>query len=209
MFSSFYTRVCRLYSVAQSNVMCVYVWWKNPLFYWLLFFLVFIYYFLLFSTVPVETVYIMAGDRVELVCDVTSSAAYQHDGADGLAGYAPAAAAVISSRSSLKGLAAGQRRSSSGSYYSASRHHQSAGEHRRRNRRYNGNNNHHRRHSTSTAGYDHPSELTMDDGYLVLWFVDPDRKPFYRYFGWEMINWSIKQSGGGEFNSLISWLVSE
>ncbi|XP_046638968.1 uncharacterized protein LOC124320237 isoform X2 [Daphnia pulicaria] len=129
--------------------------------------------------VPVETVYIMAGDRVELVCDVTSSAAYQHDGADGLAGYAPAAAAVISSRSSLKGLAAGQRRSSSGSYYSASRHHQSAGEHRRRNRRYNGNNNHHRRHSTSTAGYDHPSELTMDDGYLVLWFVDPDRKPFY------------------------------
>ncbi|EFX86744.1 hypothetical protein DAPPUDRAFT_44172 [Daphnia pulex] len=126
----------------------------------------------------------MAGDRVELVCDVTSSAAYQHDGADdGLAGYAPAAAAaaaVISSRSSLKGLAAaGQRRSSSGSYYFASRHRQSAGEHRRRNRRYNSNNNHHRRHSTSTAGYDHPSELTMDDGYLVLWFVDPDRKPFY------------------------------
>jgi hypothetical protein len=166
-------------------------------------------FYFLFSTVPVETVYIMAGDRVELVCDVTSSAAYQHDGADGLAGYAPAAAAVISSRSSLKGLAAGQRRSSSGSYYSASRHHQSAGEHRRRNRRYNGNNNHHRRHSTSTAGYDHPSELTMDDGYLVLWFVDPDRKPFYRYFGWEMIKWSIKQSGGLGFNSLIKWLVSQ
>lgn len=135
------------------------------------FLLTFYFLFLFLCTVPVETVYVMAGDRVELVCDVTSSAAaFQHDGDEG---YAPAAA--VSSRSSLKGLAAGQRHSS-GPYYYAS--------HRRRNRRY--NNNHHRRHSTSTAGYEgggspfHPSQLTMDDGYLVLWFVDPDRKPFYR-----------------------------
>jgi hypothetical protein len=132
-------------------------------------------------TVPVEKVYVMAGDRVELVCDVTSSAAaFQQDDV----GYAPAAA--ISSRSSLKGLRAGQQHHHAfNGYYT--RHHIQSGERRRRNRRY--NNNHHHRHSTTTtAGYVdgslpfQQSELTtMDDGYLVLWFVDPDRKPFYRY----------------------------
>ena len=145
----------------------------------LLFFFFLFVYFVVF-TVPVEKVYVMAGDRVELVCDVTSSAAaFQQDDV----GYAPAAA--ISSRSSLKGLRVGQQHHHAfNGYYT--RHHIQSGERRRRNRRY--SNNHHHRHSTTTtAGYVdgslpfQQSELTMDDGYLVLWFVDPDRKPFYRY----------------------------
>lgn len=114
------------------------------------------------SIVPIENVYVMTGDRIELVCDVTSSPTFQH-----VDGHFNSAA--VSSLSYLSGLTG------------YSRHHQTAVHHRRRSRRYN-------RHSTvgpAARGADfdsfHPSESVMDDGYLVLWFVDPDRKPFYRY----------------------------
>lgn len=106
--------------------------------------------------VPIENVYVMAGDRVELMCDVTSSTAFQHDDA-----YSNPAAVSSRISAGLSGY---------------SRHRQTVAHHRRRSRRYN-------RHSTGGGPADvdpfRPSETVKDDGYLVLWFVDPDRKPFY------------------------------
>lgn len=151
----------------------------------------------------------MAGDRVELACDVSSTLQhdYHHQGDD------VAAAAILARSPAFKRIAGAMTKTtttlSSGLAARArylrnagpsSRLHQMEPEHhhqlrRGRSRRYN---NHHRHNaeasSVSAADDDAASETdaavgvdtfhheqAVDGGYLVLWFFEPERKPFYRY----------------------------
>lgn len=124
----------------------------------------------------------MAGDRVELACDVTAvQLDYQlqqprNDDDD--------------DEEPLKQLASRSSFSSSGlvrlSSSSSSRSNGRSNRHRtdgrgRRHRRFNRARNEDwlLEHGGNDDDPYHHAPVT-EQGYLVLWFVDPDRKPFYR-----------------------------
>lgn len=119
----------------------------------------------------------MAGDRVELACDVsTTTAALDSDYQQHEASYPAATAAIVSRRTALSTRLTGQHR----------RHGPELERHRMgRSRRYNRQNGDDSpAHSHEALDHDlhlHHPAATADGGYLVLWFIEPDRKPFYRY----------------------------
>ena len=147
-----------------------------------------LYFFLFCYAVPVEKVYVMAGDRVELVCDVSSTLErdYHHQaddvGASGILARSPTFKRMATTLSS--GLAA---RPSPRYLRDESPIRQQPEHHQQRRVRIRRYNNHHR-HSAGdddvsldeTTDALHHEQAVEGGGYLVLWFFEPERKPFYR-----------------------------
>ncbi len=131
-------------------------------------------------TVPVKEIHVLAGDRVELPCDVSSwdpdapdpsiapRRIHQHRQASSSSSSSSSSSIRRGSSSSQEGvIAAGLRHYSGWSSSSAG----SGRLHGRFRRRYG-------RHN---EGHDSDEdEEEKEGGYLVLWFIDPERKPFYR-----------------------------
>ena len=146
------------------------------------------FFFFFCYAVPVEKVYVMAGDRVELVCDVSSTLErdYHHQaddvGASGILARSPTFKRMATTLSS--GLAA---RPSPRYLRDESPIRQQPEHHQQRRVRIRRYNNHHR-HSAGdddvsldeTTDALHHEQAVEGGGYLVLWFFEPERKPFYR-----------------------------
>lgn len=124
----------------------------------------------------------MAGDRVELACDVSTTTAapdssdyQQHERTD-------PGAPMSSRRTTLSSRLPGQhRRHGPESELELERHRLA------RSRRYRPNVDDsafpvHSQEALDQELHLHHPAVTADGGYLVLWFIEPDRKPFYRYF---------------------------
>lgn len=121
---------------------------------------------------PVERIHVLAGDKVELACDVSSwsddeEGRFHYD--QGSATLAPG----FGSRSIHRQPAIKNNNKAGPSSSSSSRQ-----------RHYSGTWGHHgrlkRRYDHHDDGGEHDEE-EKEGGYLVLWFIDPERKPFYRY----------------------------
>lgn len=128
----------------------------------------------------------MAGDRVELACDVTAlqldynqQQQHQQQQQSDQQENGRVEALKQASRFSSFGLS---RLSSSLSTRSSGRSNRHHTDGRGRHRRYNRGHNEDWLVEHGGSGDEdvyHHAPVT-EQGYLVLWFVDPDRKPFYR-----------------------------
>ena len=164
----------------------------NCLFY--VFFVVVVFVF----AVAVNTMTVMAGDRVELNCDVSAEAG--GGGVTASAVFDRRHQLIIDNDDQISSPSAGylgfdsrsQRGNGGGRQY---RHHRSPAAAAKKHSTITSSSMSSRETTSTTRGrrfirranYRRPpdgdshADSSDDGGYLVLWFIDPERKPFYRY----------------------------
>lgn len=129
-------------------------------------------WFFMFCPVPVRKVHVSVGERVELPCDVTTSVANWDEPLDA-ARSSPYPYDILrdSSRKANGRLASERSYSSSSSGRNRIRHHNYGTDWRDHD------------YAANNRGDNDQEEEEKDEegAYLVLWFIDPDRKPIYRF----------------------------